>query len=346
MKELKDISWQVSEEEYRKDPALSYSILAKYEREGFNGLEHLFDHVDSPSLTFGSAVDAYITGGEEEFNSKFAVADCKAPEPSIVPIVKDLYKTYSTSYTDLWSIPTETVAEVAAVFNYQPRWKAETRVNKIKTDGADYYRSLFLANDKTILPQNVYNKVYAAVRALKDSPQTAKLFQEDNPFDKIKRYYQLKFKATLGKIDYRCMADLLLVDYANKKILPVDLKTSSKPEWEFPKSFIEWNYQIQARLYWRIIRENLDNDPYFKDFELLNYLFVIVSQDAKEPLLWEFENSNDTHTLIFGKHEQWHLRDPEVIAHELKQYLDTKHSVPLDINVKKKNSITDWLDQH
>ena len=30
-KSLKDISWQVSEEEYRQDPALSYSTLAKYE---------------------------------------------------------------------------------------------------------------------------------------------------------------------------------------------------------------------------------------------------------------------------------------------------------------------------
>ena len=63
-KSLKDISWQVPEETYREDPALSYSALATYERGGFNCLESLYDRKETPSLTFGSAVDAIITGGE------------------------------------------------------------------------------------------------------------------------------------------------------------------------------------------------------------------------------------------------------------------------------------------
>ena len=56
-KSLYDISWGVSEDTYRADPALSYSTLAKYEREGFNNLEHLFDKVETPSLTFGGNPD-------------------------------------------------------------------------------------------------------------------------------------------------------------------------------------------------------------------------------------------------------------------------------------------------
>ena len=73
-KSLYDISWQVTEEEYRADKALSYSTLAKFKRSGFNGLNNLFDKVETPSLTFGSAVDSIITGGEEEFNERFFVA--------------------------------------------------------------------------------------------------------------------------------------------------------------------------------------------------------------------------------------------------------------------------------
>ena len=38
MRSLKDISWNISEEDYRKDPALSYSTLARFYREGFNNL--------------------------------------------------------------------------------------------------------------------------------------------------------------------------------------------------------------------------------------------------------------------------------------------------------------------
>lgn len=49
-KSLRDISWQVDEPTYRADPALSYSTLARYEREGFNNLDKLFDRIETPSL--------------------------------------------------------------------------------------------------------------------------------------------------------------------------------------------------------------------------------------------------------------------------------------------------------
>ena len=43
MKSLEDISWKVTEEKYRADEALSYSTLARFDREGFNNLDKLFD---------------------------------------------------------------------------------------------------------------------------------------------------------------------------------------------------------------------------------------------------------------------------------------------------------------
>ena len=91
MKSLKEISWLVTEEEYRQDPALSYSTLAKYERGGFNSLSTLFDKVESPSLTFGSAVDSWITGGLDEFESKFMVADTLEVSDAVIKIVKQCY---------------------------------------------------------------------------------------------------------------------------------------------------------------------------------------------------------------------------------------------------------------
>ena len=38
-KSLKDIAWNVTEEEYRADHAYSYSTLAKFDREGFEKLD-------------------------------------------------------------------------------------------------------------------------------------------------------------------------------------------------------------------------------------------------------------------------------------------------------------------
>ena len=88
---LYDISWQVTEPEYRADKALSYSTLARFAREGFNKLDNIFDKLETPSLTFGSAVDALITGGQEEFDNNFMVADFPSLGDSILKMVKYLF---------------------------------------------------------------------------------------------------------------------------------------------------------------------------------------------------------------------------------------------------------------
>lgn len=344
-KSLKDISWQVPEETYREDPALSYSALATYERGGFNCLESLYDRKETPSLTFGSAVDAIITGGDEEFNSKFLVADFPDIPDTVVKIVKDCFAEFHITHRNLSDIPDAEIIGRAANYNYQNNWKPETRAKVIKEKGEEYYNLLFLAEGKTILSNDVYNEVLASVRALRESPSTEYYFRMDNPFDdSIERLYQLKFKATLGGVDYRCMADLLIVDYANKIIYPKDLKTSSHYEWDFYKSFIDWNYQIQARLYWRIIRDNLDRDPYFKDFTLADYEFIVVNKQTLLPLVWLFPATQQKGTIVVGKATSpIELRDPEVIGSELKVYLESKPSVPLGISLEEPNNLMEWL---
>ena len=286
-KSLKDISWQVTEEEYRADPALSYSTLASYKRGGFGCISQLAEKKDTPALTFGSAVDALITGGEQEFNSRFIVAEFPDIPDTVVKVIKKLFDLYGPSYKTIDDIPDSNVLTVAAEFNYQNNYKPDTRVKKLRELGSAYYELLFLAENKTILSNEVYTDVLKCVQAFKESPATEYFFRPDNPFDdSIERLYQLKFKATLNDIDYRCMADLIIVDHKNKIIYPKDVKTSSHYEWEFFKSFVQWDYQIQARLYWRIIRNNLNRDPYFKDFTLADYDFLVVNKQTLNPLVW------------------------------------------------------------
>ena len=346
-KSLKDISWQVPEETYREDPALSYSALATYERGGFNCLESLYDRKETPSLTFGSAVDAIITGGDEEFNSKFLVADFPDIPDTIVKFVKDCFAEFHITHRNLSDIPDVEIIGRAANYNYQNNWKPETRAKVIKEKGEEYYNLLFLAEGKTILSNDVYNEVLASVRALRESPSTEYCFRPDNPFDdSVERLYQLKFKATLGGTDYRCMADLLIVDYANKIIYPKDLKTSSHYEWDFYRSFIDWNYQIQARLYWRIIRDNLDRDPYFKDFTLADYEFIVVNKLTLTPLVWKFRDTTTRGTIVVGKPAHpIELRDPEDIGNELKIYLAERPQVPFGIVIGGSNDLTTWLNK-
>lgn len=345
IKSLKDISWNVTEEEYRADKALSYSTLAKYERGGFNSLSTLFDKVESPSLTFGSAVDAIITGGQQEFEDRFVVAEFPSIPDSIISIVKDLFNKYKGDYTRLDSIPEDKVIQAAIEANYQSNWRPETRAKVIKEKGSEYYSLLYISEGKTLLDTQTYQDICNAVDSLKNSSSTKYYFAEDNPFEPIERCYQLKFKANLDGIDYRCMFDLLLINYEEKTIQPIDLKTSYKKEWDFYKSFVEWNYQLQNRLYVRILKANIEKDDYFRAFKILPYKDIVVCGSSLCPLVWDCDFTFAVGELKFGLNNQIVMRDPEIIGKELNYYLTSSSQTPIGINRDKGNDLRYWLNR-
>lgn len=334
MKSLKDISWQVTEEEYRKDPSLSYSTLAKFEKGGFNGLPTLFDKIESPSLTFGSAVDAIITGGTEEFNSRFIVLDLPKVSDEVKAILKELSNTGKKSLND---ITDDVILSVVDSRNYHSNWKPETRVKVIREQGTDYYRFFNISKDKTLLSQEEYNDVINAVKALKNSDQTSVYFNDCGTTN-IERLYQLKFKAVLKGVPYRIMADEIIVDHTNKKIYPIDLKTSSHFEWDFMESFTQWSYMIQARLYYRVIKANLENDAYFQDFEVDDYRFIVVNKRSLIPLVWKFPYTQYTGELTDNKGNIY--RDPFNIGTDLQYYLENKSELPIGVSRIGDNIIT------
>ena len=137
------------------------------------------------------------------------------------------------------------------------------------------------------------------------------------------------------------MADLLIVFHDNKLIVPIDLKTSSKPEWDFYKSFIEWGYGCQARLYWRLIRYNMDQDEYFKDFKLADYRFIVINKKTLTPLVWVFDNTQTEGDIILK--DGTVIRDPFTVGEELNNYLVNKSIVPNGIDLIKPNKLEDWI---
>lgn len=341
-KELKDISWQVPESEYRADPALSYSTLSRFEREGFNKLDHLFDKISTPSLTEGSMVDCLITGSWEEFNELYYVADFPSIGDKEKSVADALFENYHDSCEIFSYIPSDAVLAVANEYEFQKNWKNETRVRVLSERVAMYYNLKIQAGDKTVVDRITYDRVIAMVNALKTSTSTQGYFADNDPLSPVRRYYQLKFKAKFDDVTYRCMADLIIVDYEEKKIIPVDLKTSGSPEWEFQHSFIKWLYLVQSRLYWRIIKANLQNDSYFKDFTLEDYRFIVVNKNTLTPLVWEFPLTKSIGTLVDKEGKEY--RDPFEIGKELQGYLNLRPQVPNGID-KDGINIIDCLER-
>lgn len=207
MKSLKDISWNVTEDQYRADLALSYSTLSRFNKEGFDNLAHLFDKTESPSLLFGSVVDTLLTGTKKEFNERFFIADFPELPDKQKEVVTILFKTAGGK--DSWeNLSNNALLQAILISNYQPNWREETRVKVIRETGKEYYDLLTLADGKTVISQKLYQDALDCVEILRKSESTKWYFETDNPFNKnIERLYQLKFKGSYEDINLRCMAD-------------------------------------------------------------------------------------------------------------------------------------------
>lgn len=103
--------------------------------------------------------------------------------------------------------------------------------------------------------------------------------------------------------------------------------------------------QIQNRLYYRILKEVLSKDPYYKDFKILPYKDIVVNRYSLTPLVWDCDFTFAVGTLRFGENNQIVMRDPEEIGRELSQYLSTHHRVPMGINYVGGNDLRTWINK-
>lgn len=344
MKLLSTLSMNISEEEYRDIPALDYSLISRYTNTGFNGLDTLFDKIESPSLTFGSLVDCLLTA-PNEVNDKFFVSELSEPSEKVKKAVEYLYN--NTDKEWLKEIDVDTILNALDMVEYQGNWKDYKRVETFINKGQNWFRFLVVSSGKKVITKEVYDKALKVVNTFKSSKATKFYFEPNVEFADIQRFYQLKFKTKLKNgIDYKGMMDLVVVDYYKKEITICDIKTTSGKEWDFVNSFIKYNYYQQCSLYFRILSNVIKNDELFKDFKIVGFKFIVANIDNPQPLVWDCDfYKAASGNLMFGKNEQIILKDPEVMGAELKHYLEDKPKTPDNINLEGENSIRKFLNE-
>ena len=285
-KSIKSLTWNVSEEEYRNDDAISYSMLASFERDGFKIIPYLKDKKSSEALRFGSLVDTILTE-PEELDNKFLVSDISKVTEVVLNIVKNIYDICDKTTNTLTEINRDLILNSIKEFNYQSNWKDDTRINKIIDEGNSYFSLLGLAGNKTLISQYEYDLAVSCVESIKNSEFTNKYFDDTvDYFGEIEAFYQLKLKYNKNGLNVRCMFDRVIVNHITKAIQPIDLKTTGKDEEEFENSFLAWSYWIQSNMYSEILKLIIEEDDYFKDFTILPFLFVVVNKNNKTPLVW------------------------------------------------------------
>lgn len=339
MKRLDEYAMNISEQEYHESKLLSYSILARYEREGgFSSLPKDYDDLWSPipetdALTFGSALDTIVTRGEQAYEDEFRSMDI-GRVPQKTKAVVDQVVTERVSWAD-----TEGILRVMDEQKYYPTWRPATRVSKMLEDnGARYYDALIATrySGKSLISTEMESLVYAKYAQLQNTRLTNDLLFMPLPEGR-ERFFQLQFKAAIDGIECKIMCDMVIVDHKEKTIHIYDLKTSGKESGDFRKSYLEWGYHIQSWLYRIVLKHALMFTDY-DDYSVGQFSFIVSSKVNDTPLVFDDE-SELTHV------RPW-LRSPLAIAAEIDSaYVRTgdgrrvRKDVPGDLRVDEPNKL-------
>lgn len=292
MKSIRELAWNVSEEEYRRDKAFSYSTLSAFLKEGPEILVHK-ERVDTDSLRFGSLVDCLITE-PETLNERFLISDFKKPSEKVINILNSIWDSLENPEDDLTKVDDSTILRACEKYDYCSNYKDSTKL-KYLMEGKEYFRLLTIKDNKILISQEDYELAEDCVNELQTNPFTANIINVSND-PMVEDLYQLKFKTSLkiqdAIIPVRCMFDKIRVDHSKKIIYPFDLKTTSKKEFKFGSSAIEWNYYIQATLYRDILLKIIAEDSYFSDFTVDPFRFIVINRYKRKPMLWRYDQDN------------------------------------------------------
>ncbi len=225
------------------------SFMAKQEKKETEGIPSYF--------AIGSAVDTILTGADGEFEKQFYVSELiNKPSDTEIEIVKlvfdDVYQdNMEASLSDLRGSILDAVNQVG----WQSRWKDETRIDKIITNGSEYYEDLKCAFGKTILSSEQKSLIDSVVKSLKENERTKKYFDRDkySKSNIVDIYYQLPIYFEYKGLQCKALLDMLTIIKDDKgsiiSVHPIDLKTMSGNTIDFLSNLKRLRYDIQAAWY-------------------------------------------------------------------------------------------------
>ena len=342
MESLKNYCLNISEQEYHDYPAWSYSMIAKYARNGFSAIATLHDKMKpTPEMEFGSLFDSMITRGKETLND-YIVADFSVPPAE--KAVLDVLASSASTCSHFDEIAMNDVLLAAESVRYQPNYKPQTRYEKI-SKYSDYYDTL--KSGKKMVSQEDWDDAAQMYRIFREDEYLKTIFGTKNT-DEIEYLYQPQFVVDYetefhGMVKVKCMFDLLIVNHKEKTIRPVDLKTSSMPAYDFADHFVKMRYDIQADEYVDIIRLVIDKIPEYQDYTILPFLYTDVSRTDMVPVTYEYDT---TMGLSFTKGDKTYTyKRWNELLEEILEYEESHAVAPSYISVKGPNDLIEILSR-
>ena len=274
----------MTEQEYRKVEAVSYSMLSSFDKSLLGFKARYIDGAEfqpSSYMNLGSAVDCMVTT-PDEFKKTFKVVKREAlPTETIQKIIDVVYQ--EVGGKDKLEDHGVVIVESAKSAEYQGKWKDETIINKIVTEGSEYFEILKIADDDTrrLINEDTYYEAVSIVQKLKDDPWTQWMF---DPKEEIMFQVPILWTETIdGKeVPFKALVDIM------RKVDGVwrlyDLKVTDNVNG-FLYVYKKLRYYIQSSLYRR--GASMSTEIPVDDSHLT---FITVDNSQKSPLMYRDEN--------------------------------------------------------
>lgn len=338
---LKDCSLNLKEDVYHALPAWSYSMISKYAKEGFAALATIHDKTTATSsMEFGSLFDCMVTRGKDTLN-EYVVSDISVPDVE----KKAMEYIASTTNMEFDKLSVQTIDSLCNECGYYPKWGIDARMKHL-VPFKQYYNN-FLSGKKVVSEKD-WKDAMDMYYALKNSENTKPLFQTKST-DEIEYLYQLQFMVPWmidGKeVSVKMMADLIIIDHKNKTILPVDLKTSAMPAYDWKENFIKLRYDLQAELYSDVIRKVIEDrcEKEYEGYTILPYIFADISRADKVPVTYHYDPSNG---FTFTKGDKtFNYKGWKELLSEILVYEELNAKVPNYISLTETNDIIELLSR-
>lgn len=274
VKENKDKLDLLLSNEQKIDLILSYSRISDFDR---NGPKVLINKtiIDNIGTRFGTLVEDILS--DISFHKKYHIFDGEKPTATLGKLVDIILK-------EKTSVPN--IDEVFDIIKHNGFWSNTKDPEKIlpNFDTKDFWGYLecqYKYSNKKIITSDIYENAVEIASILRTHEYSRNIFYND-----YKTIDQFEFTFEYKNFKFRGIIDKLMIDFDNKLIYMVDLKTGSNSYEEFDKSFIDYRYYFQESIY-TLAFEEICKKLDLEGFKLMPFQFLYISKNEKIPILWK-----------------------------------------------------------
>lgn len=234
-------------------------------------MDNPYSNEESPFLRIGTTVDILLTD-PDSYDAQISYYDKDRPTPMMLKFIDALP-------TGLDRNSDESLYNDAYVLS-KSKSSVSTIITKLWEDPRNFEYYTFRCENlgKTIVSKDEMETVLNYKSSLVSNPYVSKYFSYNinwEGFDQIPIYFEE------GGQECKALLDKVIIDHTNKKIIPIDLKTSSQAYYIPVKKY---EYYLQAAHYTaalKALQKGEASSPVLAqlpaDYEIDNFLFIFAS---------------------------------------------------------------------